>query len=53
VARGVRMIEAWTANERRATNGSPDPRAFTSESPNIRCAGNNKSWMEGKLQPGS
>jgi CBS domain-containing protein len=32
-------IEACIANERRATTGSPDPRAFRLESPNISCAG--------------
>jgi hypothetical protein len=35
---GVRahhLIEACMANERRATNGSPDPREFTSKLPNI------------------
>jgi hypothetical protein len=43
--KGLRMtiIEACIANERRATNGSPDPRAFTSELPNISCAGIDRS----------
>jgi hypothetical protein len=36
-----RLIEACIANERRATNGSPDLRPFTSELPNISCAGIN------------
>jgi hypothetical protein len=36
-------IDACVANGRRATNESPDQRAFTSESPNIRCAGINKA----------
>jgi hypothetical protein len=35
-------IEACIANARRATNGSPVPLVFTSEFPNIRCAGINK-----------
>jgi hypothetical protein len=35
-------IEACIANEHRATNGSPDPRGFTSELPNISWAGTNK-----------
>jgi hypothetical protein len=35
------LIEACIANERRATTGSPDPRAFRLESPNIGCAGIN------------
>jgi hypothetical protein len=37
------LIEACIAKERRATNESPDPRAFTSELPNIGCAGINKA----------
>jgi UDP-N-acetylglucosamine--N-acetylmuramyl-(pentapeptide) pyrophosphoryl-undecaprenol N-acetylglucosamine transferase len=38
-----RFIEACIANERRATTGSPDPRTFRLESPNIGCAGINKT----------
>jgi hypothetical protein len=33
------LIQACIANERRATNGSPAPRAFTSEPPNISYTG--------------
>jgi hypothetical protein len=36
------FIEACIANERRAINGSPAPRAFTSALPNIGCAGIHK-----------
>ena len=36
------LIEACIANVRRATNGSPGPLAFTSELPNISCAGINE-----------
>jgi prepilin-type N-terminal cleavage/methylation domain-containing protein/prepilin-type processing-associated H-X9-DG protein len=36
------LIEARNANERRAINGSPAPRAFASELPNICCAGINR-----------
>jgi HPt (histidine-containing phosphotransfer) domain-containing protein len=39
----VDLIEASIANERRATSGSPDPRAFTPELPNTSCAGFNKA----------
>jgi hypothetical protein len=35
------LIEACLADERRATDGSPDPQAFTSELPNTGCAGSN------------
>ena len=49
-ARSVNLtIEACIANERRATNGSPDPRAFTSELPNIRCAGIKKPANDPRL----
>ena len=44
-------IEACIANARRATNGSPDPLAFTSELPNISCAGINKR-LAGSLHLG-
>jgi hypothetical protein len=37
------LIEACIANARRATNGSPDPLAFAFESPNISCAGINRT----------
>jgi hypothetical protein len=40
---GPSAIEACIANERRATNGSPDPRAFTPELANISCAGINNN----------
>ena len=38
-------IVACLANARRATNGSPAPLAFTSELPNISCAGINKTIL--------
>jgi hypothetical protein len=43
------VIDVCIANERRATNGSPDPRVFTSEWTNINCAGINKSTRTGMM----
>ena len=44
-----RFVGARMANAPRATNGSPDPRALTSESANVRCTGIDN--MSGQPQP--
>jgi hypothetical protein len=52
------IIEACIGNERRATNGSPEPRTFTSELPNISyarineaCIGNERRATNGSPEP--